>query len=102
MNEINIQKPCHNCELKGFLEDEDGIQALVLEGMFMAVCEKNALLKCKHPWRLIYQAFNEQPTDVQAQVLSKVVEVREKANPRGKTPEDYNLPVVDKISTLDL
>lgn len=96
MNEINIQKPCNNCELIGLLDNESSVEALVLEGLFMAVCGSNALVSCKHPWRLLYQAYNEQPTSQEAQILSKVVEVR------GKNPGDYNLPAVDIISTLDL
>lgn len=96
MGELNIQKPCANCEHISLLDDENGLKLLVLEGLYMAVCEKNNLIKCRHPWRLLYQAFNENPNPSQVQLLSKVIEVR------GKDPEEYGLPKVNKISTLDI
>lgn len=96
MGEFNIQKPCVNCELADLLDDENGLKLLVIEGLYMAVGEKNILIKCRHPWRLLYQTFNENPNPSQAELLSKVVEVR------GKDPEEYGLPKVNNISTLDI
>jgi len=96
MGELNIRKPCDNCELISLLDDQNGIEQLVLDGIYMAVFEQNSLIGCRHPWRLLYQAFNENPSAKQQEVLSKVVEVR------GKNPEEYNLPKVNKISTLDI
>lgn len=96
MSELKIQKPCENCELKGLLDNQEGINLLVLEGIYMALLEKNNLLACKHPWRLLHQAYNENPTPNQQEIMSKVVEIR------GKNPEDYNLPKINKISTLDI
>lgn len=96
MSELKIQKPCENCELKDLLDDQEGVGWLVLKGIYMAEYEKNNLFACKHPWRLLHQAYNENPTPNQQEIISKVVEVR------GKNPEDYNLPRVKRISTLDI
>ena len=41
-------------------------------------------------------ASSENPNPQEVQILSKVVEVR------GRNPRDYSLPIVDKISTLDI
>lgn len=96
MNEIKVQKPCVDCELKHLLDTTEGTELIALEGLYMAVCGINSLETCKHPWRLLYQAYSEQPTATQQEIMGKTVRIR------GKDPSDYNLPDVDKISTLDI
>lgn len=95
MSEIKIQNPCENCELKYMLDDEESMRILALEGLYMAMMEKDSLLACKHPWRLLYKAYLDNPSAVQEDVLGKVVQVR------GKNPEDYGLPSAGNIGTLD-
>lgn len=89
MSELNIQKPCDNCELRYLLETPRGIELVALGGLYMAICNDDALESCRHPWRLLYQAFEENPSQHQKEILSKAIEIR------GKNPEDYNLPVVN-------
>lgn len=96
MKNINVQRPCSDCELKDLLETPEGAEFIALEGLYMAVNSINALEACKHPWRLLYQIYNEEPTTVQQEIMGKTVQIR------GKNPSDYNLPNVDKISTLDI
>jgi len=86
MSEINIQKPCNNCELSYLLETPRGIELVALGGLYIATCKDDALESCRHPWRLLYQAYGESPTDHQKEIMSKAVEIR------GKNPADYNLP----------
>ena len=96
MSEIKIQNPCDNCELKYMLDNDEGMGVLALEGLYMATLEKDSLLACRHPWRLLYEAYGRNPDNIQVQVLSKTIEFR------GKDPLEYGLEKVDKISTLDL
>ena len=96
MSEYFIQKPCDNCELKELLRSDEGLGVLALNGLYTAVFEKNAFKGCKHPWRILFQVYHENPNPQEVQILSKVVEVR------GRNPRDYSLPIVDKISTLDI
>jgi hypothetical protein len=86
MNEVNIQKPCDNCELSYLLDTPRGIELVALGGLYIATLNDDALESCRHPWRLLYQAYEENPNEYEKEILSKTVEIR------GKNPEDYNLP----------
>jgi hypothetical protein len=37
MSVLKIQKPCDNCELKYLLDDQEGLNFLALEGIYMSV-----------------------------------------------------------------
>lgn len=89
MSELNIQNPCENCELRNLLNTQEGIGAIAIEGFNMATNKIDSLIECKHPWRLLFRAFESNPDDSQIEIISKVIEVR------GKNPTDYGIQKID-------